>query len=163
MIVVSDASPIINLSIIGRLDLLHKLFDSIVIPRSVYDEIAVQGKTLPGSREIKNSKYFKILKAKDKTLLNSLENLLDKGEAEAIVLAIEIKADLILMDETRGRKISEQFNLRPLGLLGVLVEAKNREFIKNLKPLLDELITNAGFWISKTLYKKVLTSVEEDI
>lgn len=161
MIVVSDTSPIINLSIIGRLDLLHKLYGTIIIPISVYNEITVKGKSMPGSDEIKDSRYFKISKAKDRDLLISLENLLDIGEAEAIVLAIETKADLILIDETKGRELAEQFNLKSLGLLGVLVEAKNKRLIKKVKPLLDELITKAGFWIGKALYKKVLISAEE--
>lgn len=70
---------------------------------------------------------------------------LDKGEAEAIALALELGADQVLIDERRGRRIAARLNLRYTGILGILVEAKNRGLISEVKPLLDALIDRAGF------------------
>jgi len=86
---------------------------------------------------------------------------LDPGEAEAIALAKELKADLLLMDERRGRRVASRLGLRFVGLLGILVEAKHKGLIKAVKPILDSLITKAGFWLGNRLYTRILETVGE--
>lgn len=86
---------------------------------------------------------------------------LDKGEAEAIALALELRADQVLIDERRGRRIAARLNLRYTGILGILVEAKNRGLISEVKPLLDALINQAVFWVAAPLYSSVLQIVDE--
>jgi predicted nucleic acid-binding protein len=85
---------------------------------------------------------------------------LDKGESEAIVLANNINADLIVIDERKARKIAKDIGLNVTGTLGILVEAKQKELIKELKPLLDGLIDN-NIRIDKKLYAEILKLVEE--
>lgn len=97
----------------------------------------------------------------DLVLLEALSNELDPGEAAAIVLAIELGADKIVIDERRGRSVAERLNLDYIGILGVLIEAKTQGLILEVKPLLDSLVRQAGFWISQPLYESVLRSVEE--
>ena len=80
---------------------------------------------------------------------------------EAIALAVEMQADQVLIDERRGRLIASRLNLRYTGILGVLVEAKNKGLIVEVKTLLNALINEAGFWISESLYKSVLQLVDE--
>ena len=92
----------------------------------------------------------------DPVLFASLQVELDDGEAEAIVLAIELKADFLLLDERKGRAIATRLGLRPIGLLGVLVEAKHKRLITDLRSVLDDLIRKAGFWISQELYEHAL-------
>lgn len=85
---------------------------------------------------------------------------LDKGETEAIALALELEAEQVLIDERRGRRIAARLNLRYTGVLGILVEAKNRGLISEVKPLLDALINQAGFWVAAPLYRSVLQIVD---
>jgi predicted nucleic acid-binding protein len=72
VIIVSDTSPIINLAVVGQLNLLHQLYDEVVIPAAVYEEIAVTGIGLPGSREVTTSDWIKPVKARNETAIASL-------------------------------------------------------------------------------------------
>ena len=103
MIVVSNTSPIINLAAIGQLDLLRHLYGTIIIPQAVYHEIAVRGAGQPGASEIQTSPWFERQHVRDTILVKRLEQHLDTGEAEAIALSIEMRANLLLIDERRGR------------------------------------------------------------
>ena len=86
---------------------------------------------------------------------------LDNGEAEAITLASEINADLILIDERDARRIAKNLDLKVLGTIGILIWAKQTGKIPSLKKVLSELIDNAGFRVSKSVYIKALKAVNE--
>jgi hypothetical protein len=86
---------------------------------------------------------------------------LDDGEAEAIALAVESRADLILLDERKGRIVTSRLGLKFVGLLGVLIEAKHNGFVDSIKPIMDDLIKKAGFWISPQLYDHILQTTGE--
>jgi hypothetical protein len=161
MIVVSNTSPLVNLATIGQLDLLWQLYGKIIIPQAVYDEIVVVGAGQPGEVEVKTFDWIEIQQATDRILVTSLELELDTGEAEAIALAIALKADLLLLDERKGRLVASHLRLKFIGLLGVLIEAKHKGLIVGVKPIMDDLIRKAGFWISPQLYKHVLQVVGE--
>jgi predicted nucleic acid-binding protein len=161
VIVVSNASPLINLAAIGRLDLLHQLYGRIVIPRAVYREIVVDGTGQSGSDQVKTLEWIETRWVVDRVLVASLCLEVDEGEAESIVLASELEADLLLLDERRGRLVASRLGLRFVGLLGVLVEAKHRGLIPGVQPVLDDLIQKAGFWISRELYDRVLQAAGE--
>ncbi|MFQ4137648.1 DUF3368 domain-containing protein [Nodosilinea sp. PGN35] len=90
-----------------------------------------------------------------------MNNELDIGEAEAIALAVEVQATQVLIDERRGRLVASRLNLRYTGLLGILAEAKGQGLIAEVKPLLDALINEAGFWVAEPLYTSVLRLVNE--
>lgn len=156
MLIVSNTSPIINLAAIGRLDILKKLFNKIIIPEAVYKEIVVIGAGLAGAKEVENSNWIITRKVDNKTLVKAIYEDLDIGEAEALALAIELKADLLLLDERIGRKIASRFEVSLLGVLGILMYAKQKKEITSVRPLMDELIVKAGFWISTKLYEQVL-------
>ena len=162
MIIISDTSPIINLSIIGQLDLIPQLYKQIVIPKAVFDEIVTNGEGLPGSFEIKNAQWVSVEICQNKSLLSKLLNELDQGEAEAIVLALELKADRILIDEINGREVATRLHLPTLGLLGILLEAKSNHLIPSVKPLMDALRTKARFFIHQSLYNQVLAIAKEE-
>jgi predicted nucleic acid-binding protein len=161
MIVVSNTSPIINLASVGRLTLLQQLYGGLVIPTAVYHEIVVVGAGQAGASEVQTFGWIQNQPVADRVLVNLLLTELDEGEAEAIALALELKAGLLLLDERRGRVVAARLGLQFTGLLGVLVDAKHNGFIGAIKPLLDSMTAQAGFWISAKLYAGVLQSVGE--
>jgi len=156
MKVVSNTSPLINLAWIGRLETLHELYGTIEIPEAVWHEIVVQGAGQPGAKEVSDASWIKTCPVDNKLLVLALHQELDTGEAEAIALAIEQKAELLLMDERLGRETARYFGLNYTGVIGVLIEAKQKGLIGSIKEYLDSLRTMAGFHISQHLYLRVL-------
>ena len=154
MIVVSDTSPILNLAVIGRLDLLRDLYSELVVPETVRRELSWNGIQLDRS-------WMRLAFARDQSAVAALLDQLDPGEAEAIVLAGECGAELLLVDEKRGRRIAMERGLEVTGLLGVLAEAKARGFIGECKPILEDLIQVAGFWIGDDLRQRYLRALNE--
>jgi uncharacterized protein len=161
MIVVSNSSPLVCLAAVGRLELLRDLYGAILIPRAVYHEVAVQGHGRPGAAEVQTFDWIASRDVGDPNVVTALQGKLDPGEAEAIALAVERQADLLLMDERLGRAEATRFGLRFIGTLGVLIEAKAQGHLQQIKPILDELRTNAGFRLSNALHARVLQEVDE--
>ena len=161
MIVVSDTSPILNLRRIGRPELLVLLYGEVLVPPAVFAELTIKtdGASVMEGRPISS---LIVVTPRDQKRVQQLRHSLDTGEAEAIVLAIECQADLLLVDERRGRRAAEAEGLRITGLLGVLADAKHAGLIDAVKPVLDDLIQRAGFWIGPELYKAVLTELGEE-
>lgn len=158
---VSDTSAIINLASVRQLDLLRQLYGKIAIPQAVYHEITVVGAGQPGATEVQTSEWIETREVANDALTAALQMELDVGEAETIALAVELKADLLLLDESLGRTLASRLGLKFIGLLGVLIEAKDRGLVPSIKPILDSLITKAGFWISDQLYARVLQEAGE--
>jgi hypothetical protein len=161
MTVVSNTSPITNLAAIAQLDLLHQLYQEIAIPQTVYDEMADIGKTVPGTLEVQTLPWIKKQQISNLKLWESLQFNLDPGEAAAIVLALELKAELLIMDERPGRTMARQYGLPVIGILGVLVEAKDKGLIRGVKPLMDRLVNEVGFRVSRQLYETILQRAGE--
>ena len=161
MKVVSNTSPIINLAWIGQLEILHELYGKIYIPKAVWHEIVVQGTGQPGAKEVSNANWVNTCAVDNKLLVLALHQELDAGEAEAIALAIEQKAGLLLMDERLGRETARYFGLNFTGVIGLLIEAKQKGLICSIKEYMDSLRKMAGFHISQPLYLKVLQDQDE--
>jgi uncharacterized protein len=161
VIVVSNTSPITNLAAIGQVDMLRQLYAKVLIPQAVYGELTFGGVRQPGGREAQTLPWIETKHVTDRVLVTALQMELDPGEAEAIALAVEVKADLLLLDERRGRVVASRLGLRFVGLLGVLTEAKQQGGIPAVKPMLEDLVTKAGFWVSPRLYARVLQAAGE--
>ena len=161
MIVVSNSSVLIALSTIQKLDLLKENFKKVYIPEAVWNEVVVRGEGEPGCQEVKNAGWIETKKIKNVNLVSAFDESLDKGEAEAITLALELSADLILLDEKDARLIAEKYKLKPLGTVGILVLAKKKNNIDNLKSELDKLINEGNFRISKDIYLRALKETGE--
>jgi len=158
MIIVSDTSPITNLLKIGRVSLLQQVFKEIIIPNGVYEELI----KIPSQKsQIENTKWIKKQDSKNKEFINDLLKILDRGESESIALARELKADYLLIDEKKGRKIANEHGITITGLLGVLRRAKLKGYLEKVKPILDRLREETGFRIHQNLYKEILKDVGE--
>lgn len=161
MIVVSNTSPIINLAAIGRLELLKQMFQHVLLPAAVRDEIVVRGAGQPGAVGVVESDWIEARTSTHRSLIVALCRDMDRGEAEAIALASELQADLLLMDERIGRRGARQQGLRVSGVIGILIEAKAMGKIDLVQPLLDDLRARAGFWGGESLYKEALEAAGE--
>ena len=160
MIAVSNTTPILSLYKIGQLALLKSLFDQVIVPKAVHDEIAVLGKGKQGHEAVDTANYIQIKEVQNVLAVNLLRAQLDYGEAEAIVLAKELGADVLLLDEKKARRIA-QANAQPvIGSIGVLQAAKDKGLIPDMKTPLDGLIAN-GIWIDKSLCQLVLSKNNE--
>lgn len=157
MKVVSNTTPIISLSAIGYLSLLPDLFGQVYIPKAVYQEI--KSKKAFGYQEI-DSDFIKTIEIKGTMYLGFLLNDLDLGEAEAILLATEINADVLIIDERLGYKIAQSKGINAIGTLSILLMAKEQGIIKSVKPLLDDMIQK-GRWYSQSVYENFLKQTNE--
>jgi len=153
MLVVSDTSPVTALLQIGQAGLLTTLFGHVVIPPTVKHELLRFHASLPEN--------FEIRPIRDRQAVEALRQDLDQGEAEAIVLAEECQADYLLIDEKRARSVAEARGLRVVGLLGVLLIAKDKRHISSVTAILAELESRAGFFVSDTVKQIVLRAAGE--
>jgi len=161
MIVVSDTSPITSLAGIGQLELLHQLYSSVIIPQAVYNEMVEAGKTVPGAVEVQTLFWIQTQQVSELNQVAAFQSNLDRGEAEALVLTLELNAELLIMDEKPGRTIALQYGINVIGVLGVLLEAKRKGLIPAVKPLVDRLIKEVEFRVSSQLYATLLQAAGE--
>ncbi len=160
MIVVTNAGPLIALAQIGQFDLLRLLYGQVHIPPSVRDEVNAVGPDCPGAVETVTANWVHVVRISDTMAVELLRDRLDEGESEAIVLAIELHADLLLIDEARGRRIAESRGLNKTGTIGTLILAKKSGLIPGVTPLLDQLLAR-GFRMGKDLYQVARSIAEE--
>lgn len=161
MIVVSNTTPLIGLAVIQRFDLLRHFFGEITIPQAVYDEAVVSGHEVGGAKqEILTANWIKVVPVKDQLAVEILLDELDLGEAETIVLAREINANWVLMDERKGRRKLAQLNQQKIGTLGILLKARQSGLLSTLKPELEKLYQN-GFSVNQQIIDELLRQVGE--
>jgi predicted nucleic acid-binding protein len=161
--VASNTSPISNLAIIGRLSLLRRQFGEIWIPVAVQSELGhlSHPAALGDIQQALRDGWIKPQALRADKVARLLAAALDPGESEAIALALELPADLILLDERDGRSAAERAGLRVTGVLGVLLHAKNDGQIKSMKPEIEALRTQARFFLSSRLEESVLAIAGE--
>lgn len=161
MVIVSNTSPISNLTIVGEISLLQQIYPKILIPPAVHSELTRLPILQPAMLSLLDAGWLEIQSPTNLQLLYTLNQILDPGEAEAITLAVELSADRLLIDERLGRNIAASYGLKLRGLLGILIHAKQQGLIPVLKPILDHLINQAGFRVSQALYDRTLQEVGE--
>ena len=161
MIVVSDSSPLIALAAIHSLDLLHTLYGTVHIPTAVYREVR-RGKQLPGAAEVVAAAWIHrhSVKRKRITMQPMRAAGLDEGESEAIALALELDATLIILDDREARTFAVAHGLAVTGTVGILIAAKAVGLLAAMKPSLDALISS-GVYIGSALYREALRQAGE--
>ena len=160
MKIISNSSPLINFTTLGRLALLHQLYETIVIPDAVYQEVIVAGKGRPRRNETEHAEWIVRESVANQTAVAALHTL-DRGEAEAIVLTVENPGSLLLMDERQGRLVAIHLGVNVIGTLGVLLIAKRKGLLAALAPEIEALQTRVGFRISADLKTRVLQEAGE--
>lgn len=160
MVIVSDTTPLSNLLQINRLSLLREIYNEVLIPPAVFDELSALPAKGISILPIIDANWIKVSIPHDQVIVQGLAKELDIGEAEAIALAIEKSAALLLIDEKQGRLIAEKHQLSIIGTLGVLLKAKQMGLIGKVKPELDNLMA-INFWIGQNLYDRILNLSNE--
>ena len=153
MIVVSDTSAITALLQIGQVELLSALYGDVFIPEAVRDELTATYKKLPA--------FIRVVPIADSAYCARLLKELHAGEAEAIVLAKEIKADNLLMDELDGRRVATREGVHVIGLLGVILEAKLRGLIPSAIKISERLEREANFHVTDFIKKIIFREAGE--
>ncbi len=160
MSVVCDASTLIALSRIGRLDVLEATVGQILIPEAVYKEVVVTGRGRPGAAEVRDAAWIEQRHVSDRERVARYQTSLGTGESEAIVLAKEIHAELLILDDGDAREMARSENLPVVGLLTLLLRAKAQGVVGQIRPLLDAL-RHHRFFISDDLYDDIIRAAGE--
>lgn len=161
MIVVSNTSPLTNLAAIGGFDILGELYSEIHVAQGVWEELNAQGIQRPGSELVATASWVELHTVENEALVTALRRDLDRGEAESIALALELEADLVLMDEREGRHAAQRMGLHVVGVVSVLLEAKATGAIDVVRPRLDGLRQKAGFYLGERVYQRALALAGE--
>jgi predicted nucleic acid-binding protein len=134
---------LIALSKIGLLAVLKDLFQEIIITQEVQEEF---GEVLPD--------WIIISNAQNKILQSEIATNLDKGEASSIVLAMELKDSILIIDDIKGRKVVRSLKIEIIGTIGILLLAEKKGLIKDLMTQISLLVEN-GFWLSGDILEKL--------
>jgi predicted nucleic acid-binding protein len=161
MIVVSNTTPLIGLAVVGQFDLLQNLFGQITIPEAVFAEAVLFGREEGGAKqEVSQAEWIQVVAVQDQLAVEVLLDELDRGEAETIVLARELGADWVLMDEKKGRRKLSEMNQKKVGTVGLLLKGKQAGFLLEIKPHL-EVRRRQGFSLSQAVVESALQQANE--
>src|SRR5208282_385520 len=156
--VVSDTSVISNLAAVGQAVLLRFEFGTVFVPPAVWRELHART-SLPGAAaadSARESGWLVVQPPKPSETFNQLLAELDSGEAEAIALAYELKPATVLLDETDGRAEARRLGLATIGTVGILAGARQSGRLQKIKPLLDRLMKDFRFRLSRELYHQLV-------
>lgn len=158
--VIVNSTPIIALSNIGKLEILRELYQEIYIPQAVYNEITEKDDT--ASKNIQNSlNWIHVENIQNPEKYTMYRAKLHAGEVEVMILAQESpEADLLIIDDNAARKTAKYLGLTVTGTMGVLLKAKSKSIIIEIKPLLNKLQAS-GFYISEQVIKLILKQAGE--
>ena len=159
LIIIADSGPLIALSIIDKLDLLQKMYDQVLLPPAVWDEVTVKGKGLPGADIVGQAKFLEV-RVPEKIALKPLSIILGSGEAEALALAQTTLNCCVLLDDAQARRMAESLDICRIGTLGILRKAKIKRLVPQIKPYILKLQNN-GIYIQQNLINVILEDVGE--
>lgn len=154
-LVVSDTSPLLNLALIERLDLLESQFSGITIPNQVWNELTDGEAGLEALRDLRDTEFLTVVQVEQSDLFIEIFHELDRGETAAICHAIEHDADLVLLDEKDGRRVARRHDLTVTGVIGILLRGAKTGDVELAEEL--DALREAGFWISDALYSEILS------
>ena len=162
MIVVSDTTPILSLMKIGHLDLLQSLYGQVLLPEAVYNELVSNPSFADEAKQINTCKFLAVERVKNKSSVELLRKIsgLDAGESEAMILYEEQNAELLLMDEHKGRIVAKRMDIEYIGTAGILMLAYDKQLIaaSDVEACLDRML-DQNIRLGKNLCNKILNYV----
>ncbi|MCI5133356.1 MAG: DUF3368 domain-containing protein [Candidatus Electrothrix sp. EH2] len=158
--VVSDSTVLIGFAKIDRLFLLKEMFQEIHVPEAVFREVTLDGWQKSGSEAVRNASWILRRQVSDRTQVHFLMTVLDEGEAEVLVLAKELEADLVLLDEEKARKSAARAGFSIMGVVGILIAAKRLGLIASVRSCIEKL-QQEKFRLSKQVVKTALQQAGE--
>ena len=161
MKVVVNATPLIALSLINQLELLNQLFDEVIIPDAVYQEVVISGASKPGAIELKNASWIQVQSVTPSSTIEPLLLGLDRGELQVILLAISIKPDWVIIDEKLARRVAKVMGLSVKGTVGILLAGFHAGYLSKQETLdsLQQLVNN-GIRLSSKIINWVKTELD---
>lgn len=158
--VVSDTSPLLNLALIDRLELIRRQFSAVTVPNQVWNELMAGERGVDDLRALRDEGVLSVVTVEQDPLFVEFTNELDIGESAALAYAVNHDAALVLLDEREAREAAKRHDLSITGVIGILLRASHSSEI-SLEDELDAL-RSAGFWISDGLYEEVLERAATD-
>lgn len=163
MIVVSDTTPLISLMKASRLDVLQQLFGEVLIPTAVFNELTSNESFQEEAQQIRNCPFIRVVSVSETKAVDVLRRStgLDLGESEAIVFADDNNANVLLMDEAKGRQVAKAMGLFIMGTVGVLLAAFDEKVLsaEDVKAALQRL-RQANRRISDSLIQAALEKID---
>lgn len=158
--VIVNSTPLIALCHVDHLDILKKLYGEVTIPEAVYREISVKEDSAC-KRDVENARdWLHIEKIQNEMAKTMYKTQLHDGEVEVMILAKELGADLVVIDDQNAKKHAKYLGLPVTGTLGILIKAKQQGIIPELKPLLDTMVQK-NIYMKDSLIKMCLEQVGE--
>ncbi|MDD6811034.1 MAG: DUF3368 domain-containing protein [Lachnospiraceae bacterium] len=158
--VVVNTTPLIALSNVGQMEILKKLYGEIMIPEAVYRELSVKEESICKKTVDCSLDWIQVNKIKNQMAKSMYKTQLHDGEVEVMILAKEIEADVVIIDDANAKKHAKYLELPVTGTLGVLIKAKQEGYVDELKPILYQMVQN-GIYISQSLIEMCLKQVGE--
>lgn len=156
MLIVSDTSPLRALQVLSLLGLLEPLYSQVLIPPAVYTELSRARIGVP-PLDIAQHSFIEVRSPK---LVRGFPRL-GPGESEAISLALELGATELLIDEVGARSVATTLGMKPIGVLGVLIQGKQRGLVQQVAPLIEQLQQRISFRVSDAVVAEVLRQAGE--
>lgn len=153
MIVVADSGPLHYLILLDHIDLLHRFYGQVLIPDAVAAELTAAGSPSPVAGWFSRLPDWATITAVTQEQIDTITNILDRGERAAIALAGAIHADLLLIDDAAGRVEAKRLSIRVTGTLGVLRTGAEQGIV-DVPTMLQQLKTTS-FYVDQALIDEI--------
>lgn len=158
--VIVNSTPLIALCHVNQLKVLKQLYGEIIIPKAVYDEISVKEDSVCKKNVDESLDWIHVQEIQNQMAKTMFKSQLHDGEVEVMILAMEQQADVVVIDDQNAKKYAKYLELPVTGTLGVLMKAKQKGYLSELKPVLDVMVQN-GIYIKPSLVELCLKQVGE--
>lgn len=157
-LVIADTGALISLGHVGHIHLIEEIFGDFYIAEAVWKELQ-EYESSEFDTNILIGLESRVITIKSK---NHLRMVMDYGESESVILYEELKADYLLIDDNKARKIAESLDVNCIGSIGLLIKAKQKGLIPELKPIFEKWVS-LGRYFSKKLLNNILADLDENM